>query len=537
MTLHVWLASSLDRQFPHTPSPEPQPLTLHGALNERRSFQVVVRLEDEERQGVRLIVDGPSGWPLRVRRVGYVPVRHHNPPVDEDTDALDQIPGYVPDPLFDDDDHFLPSGETHAFWVTIQPGTETPGDYEVAVRVEPERGEPISRVAKVCLHDVVLAPRRNFHVTQWIYVDALIDWYQTDLFDQRFWEVLQPYVEDLVAHGQDTLYVPVFTPPLDGVKRPSQLLDVRRIGPDTYRFNWRDVKRYVDLAKASGITHFEWCHLFTQWGAREAIRVYQGQGKDEQLLWPPETAATSDIYRTFLSQYLPELHRFLEHEDILHHSFFHLSDEPHVEQLPQYREDREMLRELAPWMDVMDALTDIGFAREGVTDMPVPSIRTALNFVTEGIPSWCYYCCGPRGPYLNRLMDTPLAKIAMHGFLFYRWPLQGFLHWGYNYWYESQTRNLIDPYTVQEGRAWWRGWAYGDPFQVYPGHDGPVDSLRWEVFGESLQDYRLLQTLDLSRADPLLASIRSFADFPKTPAWREGVRAELFARAEGTPAE
>jgi len=101
----------------------------------------------------------------------------------------------------------------------------------------------------------------------------------------------------------------------------------------------------------------------------------------------------------------------------------------------------------------------------------------------------------------------------MHGFLFYRWPFRGFLHWGYNYWYESQTRHLIDPYTVQDGKAWERGWAYGDPFMVYPGPDGPVDSLRWEVFGESLQDYRLLQTLGIARDHAIFEPLR-FSDCP-----------------------
>jgi hypothetical protein len=183
-------------------------------------------------------------------------------------------------------------------------------------------------------------------------------------------------------------------------------------------------------------------------------------------------------------------------------------------------------------MEVMDALSDIDFARRGLTDMPIPSISVALDFIEEEIPCWCYYCCGPRGPYLNRLLDTPLAKIAMHGFLFYRWPFRGFLHWGYNYWYESQTRNLIDPYTVQDGLAWSRGWAFGDTFEVYPGENGPVDSIRWEVFGESLQDYRLLQTLGISREHALLSALHSFADFPKTAAWRQAARAELFALAD-----
>ena len=189
-----------------------------------------------------------------------------------------------------------------------------------------------------------------------------------------------------------------------------------------------------------------------------------------------------------------------------------------------------MLRELAPWMSVMDELSEPEFAREGLTDMPVPSISVAPDFAAEGMPCWCYYCCGPRGPFLNRHMDTPLPKIAMHGFLFYRWPFRGFLHWGYNYWYESQTRDLIDPYTVLDGRAW-PGWAYGDTSVVYPGPDGPVDSMRWEVFAEGLRDYALLQTAGIDPGSALFAPIKSFADFPKDPAWRRRARSRILARA------
>ena len=108
-----------------------------------------------------------------------------------------------------------------------------------------------------------------------------------------------------------------------------------------------------------------------------------------------------------------------------------------------YARARAMLRDLAPWMRVCDALSEIDFAREGLVDMPIPSIRTTRQFIREGIPCWTYFCCGPRGKYLNRLMDTPLSKIRMSGWLFYRTSVRGFLHWGYNYWYESQTRRRL----------------------------------------------------------------------------------------------
>ena len=128
-------------------------------------------------------------------------------------------------------------------------------------------------------------------------------------------------------------------------------------------------------------------------------------------------------------------------------------------------------------------------------------------------------------------MDTPLAKIAMHGFLFYRWPFKGFLHWGFNYWNVSQTRTLIDPFMTSDGKAWPRGWAYGDTFYIYPGEKGPVDSIRWEIFAEALQDYALLQTLGVGRDTSFMKDVKSFSDFPKDSAWRKAAKARLYKLA------
>jgi hypothetical protein len=128
------------------------------------------------------------------------------------------------------------------------------------------------------------------------------------------------------------------------------------------------------------------------------------------------------------------------------------------------------------------------------------------------------------------LLDTPLAKIRMNGWLFYRWPFHGFLHWGYNYWYKSQTRTRIDPFNVQDGLMW-PGWAYGDTFMVYPGADGPIDSLRWEVFADSMQDYALLQTLGVERDAKLLRDLKTFEDFPKSADWLARTRRKLLTAA------
>jgi hypothetical protein len=524
--VHTWLSSSLRRFYPASPAEDSQTLTLEAARGERVSFQAVCRIGARE-QRMTASTSAPAELKVLIRRVGYIPLPHHSTETPlEELDGVGHIPGYVPDPLLPDLEFLAGPYETHAFWITVTVPLEAkPGRYPVAVTVVAGE-EHVTVTATVNVRRAVLPARRDFPVTHWFYADALCDWYKVQPFDQAFWHVLDPYLANVVAHGQDTLYVPMFTPPLDGVKRPTQLLDVRHTN-GRYQFDWSLVQRWISAAQSHGISRFEWTHLFTQWGARHAIRIYEGRAETGALLWPPETGATSEQYREFLGQFLPQFERFLRTEGLVERSFFHLSDEPHgAEHLANYREARDLLSELAPWMQVMDALSEIRFAHEGLTDTPIPITATAPDFVRAGLPAWVYFCCGPRGRYLNRLLDTPLVKVRMSGWLFYRNQARGFLHWGYNYWYKRQTTDLIDPYVVSDGLSW-PDWASGDPFQVYPGPDGPVDSLRWEIFAESLQDYALLQASGLPIDDPALVEIHDYADFPRDASWIALRRSEL----------
>lgn len=529
--MYTWLAHSLRRFYPASKPESVTALTLDAARGERLSFQAVCRTEAEALL-IEAEVQAPADLTVMIRRVGYVPLPHLNTdvPLDE-IEGAEHLPGYVPDPLFPQTSVQAGPYETHAFWVTVSvPTTMAPGQYPVAITFSASGQAPTTLTSTLTVHPATMVPRRNFPVTHWLHADALCDWYKVELSDEAFWSVLDPYLANLASHGLDMLYVPLFTPPLDGVKRPTQLLGVHA-EQGCYTFDWTLVRRWVQAAQAHGLRYFEWPHLFAQWGARSAIRIYEGHGETSSLLWSPETAATSPTYRDFLSQFLPQFELFLRAEGLVEQSFFHLSDEPNPSDLDSYRAARKMLHELAPWMKVMDALSEIQFAREGLTDIPIPRIDEAPNFVSEGFPAWAYFCCAPRGRYLNRLLDTPLVKIRQAGWLFYALGAQGFLHWGYNYWYQNQTTHLIDPYTTSDAMNW-PEWPYGDPFLVYPGESGPVDSLRWEVFAESLQDFALLQACNISRTDPLFTELRSYSDFPRDTQWLMQRRAQLLAQLD-----
>lgn len=529
-----WLCSSLQRVYKWTPLSGNRRLVLDLGQNDRGSFQACIRTLSERPFNVRLEVERQDVLDIRTRRVGHVPVPHFNTDTpDAELDGLGHLPGYVPDVLYDDCEVLLVRNETESFWISVNTGGNTPpGVYTIPLRFHGDNGFEERMEVHVHVHPVLLRKREGFPVTHWFYADALCDWYGVKPFDEKFWEIVKAYMENLSSHGTNVSHTPIFTPPTDGVKRPNQLLKIRRIGEEEYEFDWTDVKKWISLAQACGMEYFEWTHFFSQWGVKHAIRIYENfDGEyDERLLWAPDTAADSDVYRRFLSQFLPEFKNFLEAEGILNKSFFHVSDEPHGEEhLANYKRARQVLRDLAPWMKVMDALSETSFAEAGLTDMPVAIITNSLEFVKKNIPRWDYFCCGPRGAFLNRLMDTPLSKIRGAGWLFYRFRSLGFLHWGYNYWYKSQTTQLIDPFTVSDGMAW-PGWAYGDTFVVYPGPNGPLDSIRWEVFAESLNDYALLQAVGIDWNDPILAPFVSYEDYPKVPEWYLRTRGTILAK-------
>lgn len=541
--VRAWLCDGLQRIYPASTKARFR-RTLNVARGERFSFQVGVQATDNIT--LQIEASAPSDLTALIRRVGYVPVprRYSDVPSDE-IDGFAHLPGWVPDALFDNTPYTIPAGMTQAYWISgyVKPDAR-PGLKTIRIKLRPHNspgeinGLKISPksyhhevLAQVMVHSTSLKPRRNFDVTHWFYADALCDWYRVEPWSEQFWEIVKPYMRDLAAHGQNVIYVPAFTPPLDGIKRPTQLLEVRRRGRGRYEFDWRHVARWIATARACGLEKFEWCHLFTQWGAKHAIRIYEAPIDRERLLWPPETAATSVTYCRFLAQYLSQLHQFLRQHHLLQASFFHVSDEPSGEEAQtQYRTLRGLLREMAPWMRVLDATSDLRLAQEHLVDMPASVISHSSPCYEHHIPCWVYFCCEPRGRYLNRHLDTPLAKLRMAGWLFYRFGHRGFLHWGYNYWYKRQSRQLINPFYQTDAETWPSSWVAGDPFVVYPGPHGPLDSIRWEVFAESLQDYQLLQTLQV-QPDALAKALVSYQEFPKTPAWIYQQRSHLLTAA------
>ncbi|HTL30046.1 MAG TPA: DUF4091 domain-containing protein [Tepidisphaeraceae bacterium] len=517
----AWLTTSLQRVFPASP-PGEKTLSLLAARHGRIAFQACIRNGRTQPTAVECAIRGADDLNPQIRFVGLVPMPHLTPHTDpKELDGAGMLPGLVPDPLMPERKATIGMNESRSFWITLTiPSDAKPGPRELQVTLTIDGGKTnIELPVKLEISDFTIQPRKDFHVIHWWRGEATWDYYHTEMFDQRWYDLTKAQLEDMLAHGSDVVYVPIFFNRRETFRRPCQLLIVDEPETGKYVFDWSEVKKFVTMCKQIGFKRFEWSHIWIYWGVENPIRVYRKVDGQYVMLWPPNEKATGPVYVNFLKQFLPEFKKFLDDEGILETSYFHLSDEPgsgqHIE---NYKRARQVLRELAPWMKVMDALSDVNYGKQGLTDIPIPIVSSAKAYVDAKIPHWVYYCCGPTGAWLNRFLDTPLPKVRMSGLLFYRFGANGFLHWGFNYWHKMEKEEIGDPWHDASNSSW-PGIPYGDPFMIYPGPDGPIDSLRWEVFAEALQDYAILQTAGIEPDDPMLADLKTYANFPKNEEW------------------
>ena len=239
------------------------------------------------------------------------------------------------------------------------------------------------------------------------------------------------------------------------------------------------------------IRYLEISHLFSQWGSIAAPKVMAKVEGKERKLFSWDTPAVGGEYTRFLHVFLPELKRFLKEEGILEDTFFHISDEPKEEDMDSFHAAVESVKDLLQDCKVMDALSSFAIYRRGDVKKPVVSVNHIEPFVEAKVQNlWAYYCTGQAVEVPNRFIAMPSSRNRILGVLCYVYRLEGFLHWGFNFYNSEKSREHIDPYKVTDaGEAF----PSGDPFLVYPGKEGiPYESLRLVVLQEAMADLRVL---------------------------------------------
>ena len=87
----------------------------------------------------------------------------------------------------------------------------------------------------------------------------------------------------------------------------------------------------------------------------------------------------------------------------------------------------------------------------------------------------------------------PLARTRIIGLQIYKYNLEGFLQWGYNFYFSQYSLYEINPYETTSADG---AFPSGDAFSVYPGKEGPLPSIRAIVFQEAMQDVEICKMLE-----------------------------------------
>ncbi|MBO5690212.1 MAG: DUF4091 domain-containing protein [Lentisphaeria bacterium] len=512
---------------------------------ERINFQIAVRCE--ESAAVEIIPEVPEGFcgKITLREVWNIPSLM--PCAPEDDYTIRKEPGLFPDALVPIPKVVAVSARNwHAVWVSADvPADAVPGRFLLRFKIlfTPRSMlnvafvEPEAECEETIAVTIVNArlPEQKLKVTHWFYADCIQHHYRTAAWSEKHWQLLEKYFRNYAEHQNNLLLTPLWSVPLDilpGVtSRPvCQLLEVsRRDG--VWNFDFSRLERWIVTAQKCGIRNFEMVHAFSQWGLKYAPEIIV----DGRPMFGCAVSSRDPEYAGFLRALMKAMLPVLRNHGLTpENCYFHISDEPGEADLENYRYASCLFREILEDYPVIDALSSLRFFRQGLIERPVPNVDELDDFIRENTAErWVYYAGSWKDNLPGRQFGMPSLRARILGVLLYVYGCDGFLEWGYNFWFGQFNRTWdVDPWVDSNCE---RSFRSGGAYIVYPGEDGPVDSLRHEVLAEGFRDEMALRQLEsrtsrdavLQWLDEEAGYRLSVRRYPKDEKWLLGLRDKL----------
>lgn len=537
MEIEVKQSTSLEKVMPyHKDFTEIKKIS--ALKGERISWQISLRAS--ELVMLELSLKGDLINHLKIRRVGYVPVEMPCYDHDHDEDFISFDAGMYPDVLYPLNKKYL-SIKVREYTTVILtaelPENILPGDYEItAVFANEEKDVYVEKVMQIHVIDACL-PKQKMKFTQWMHTDCIAEYYGFEIFSEEHWNMIERFIETAVNNGVNMIFTPLFTPPLDtrvGSARPTvQLVEVYKKG-NKYYFEYMKLKRWMEMCRRHGVNTFEFSHMLTQWGAKHApkIMVNTNDGCVRMFGW--DTDSRSEEYEDFLRQFYKSFDKFLQSESGEY--YIHIADEPDEKNMEYYMHGYNIIRDCMKNYKIMDAVSEKEVYEKGISRCPVTNLTSAEDIFALGVDEkWVYYSCANNKDVCNRYIAMPSYRNRGIGWQFYKYQIDGFLHWGYNFYNSGLSDYSINPFSVTDAYGLMPS---GDSFSVYPGKEGPYESLRTVVFYEALQDLRACNLLEeLAGREKVLSVIEkdnevNFKTYPKSIQKSMDLRERLNAEIE-----
>ena len=209
------IISSLEKCFPDQTVLSKAPLKNFTMLkNERYSLQVCYDCEEmiNDKQIVYLSIDSPLAEAIHVYQVKCIPSLMPVYRQQHDDNYLRTQPGLFPDLLqpWQPSDRLPASNVLNALWLEIDPqcGYDA-GIYPITCIFTDTNGNRAAEVTVIAEIIDALLPPQAFNFTQWFYTDCLLQYYGTEAFDERHWQIIENFMGNAARYGMTMILTPV----------------------------------------------------------------------------------------------------------------------------------------------------------------------------------------------------------------------------------------------------------------------------------------------------------------------------------------
>lgn len=489
----LWTDSENNKILPESdpPTESADAVTVSAARGEYESFQLAVRPDADMSQVdfVWTALTGPAVIPadaLLCRRIEYVDIDRPRGPFGHR--------GLNPDPLTDRLPVDVSAGLNQGFWFTLQVPRDSPaGDYRGELTLRADAQELVSVPLHLRVYDFELPRRPSIDVRSNVRYSLLLPRESGDR-DQ----VLLRYYENVFAHGSRCAPAP----------RVDRVVDGDRVEVDATE-HIEHLTFMRDELGSMGIT------VPALWIAHAGDHQMPPDASWEQIpIFASEdlTELNPDFVATFTA-YLTELVAQLRAAGVFTKPEVRFIDEPHLsheETRIGIRAVSELLLEIepelliahtvsAPHPDLFD-VTARWILHTDNWERALPQIERARDAGAEILVYNNAVNYPDHRPIRMRLWPWLLRKYEVDGT--YSW-------WGTVCW----RGRMEDPWTAGAGSS---GVLLYPPRT--PDEAGPIDSIRWELFREGLEDFEYMKL-----AEELAARLEAAGDAEMARIGRDAV--------------
>ncbi len=471
---------------------------------ETATFQFAIRSNDNLRdvrvslRSVKSLTTGEdiSFDRLKISYVGKVHVGRAQ--VEPGSDIIHSASNFYPDPLMDDQFIDIPASVTTSAWISIPIDKDfNPGKYAGEVVVEGVcDGKQVNRSITIAINVYsTIVNEQTLKVTNWYQPGfSYVDGEDVPQFSERWWSLMEKMGNYMKEYRQNVVKID-----------PLRLADYTFEGGKVVKIDFTRFDDVVNFFRKKGILNMiAGGHIAGReggWTSQFGYFIPILQNNLVAFKWVDcENAKAKEFYKLFFK----ELLEHLKQQGWLDMYIQHIADEPIKSNAKSYIAISSYVKKLASNLLIVDACHTKDLDNQ--IDVWIPQ----LNYLhrdydfyksqqKKGKIVWFYTCVWPQGEYANRYIQQPLIKTRLLHWINYKYGIDGYLHWGLNFWRGENP--LVETAAIQpDGLVL----PAGDAWVLYPYKKHLIPSIRLEAMRDGIVDYELLKLLE--QKNPQLAT-------------------------------